>query len=79
LAILSGNESPGISKNYQDDIHPFFGLGCRNITKIFVPKGYDFVPLLIHSINMHPSGIHHKYANNYDYQLSILLLNKCII
>jgi len=50
-------------------------LGCRNITKIYVPKAYDFVPLL-QAFNKYQYLINHnKYKNNYDYNLAILLIN----
>ena len=75
VAILSGNESPADLDKLSDDIHLYFGLGCRNASKIYVPKNYDFVPLL-QSFNKYLYfADHHKYKNNYDYQLSIILLN----
>ena len=75
VAILSGNETVLELEKLSDDIHLYFGLGCRNVTKLFVPRGYDFIPLLA-SFNKY-AGLRdqNKYANNYDYQLSILLLN----
>jgi hypothetical protein len=76
VAILDGNESKKDLELLSDDIHLYFGLGCRNVTKIFVPKNYDFIPL-IGSFNKYAQfGDHHKYKNNYDYQLAIQLLNK---
>src|SRR5436190_9019397 len=45
-AILKGDETKDALEKLSDDIHVYFGLGCRNVTKIFVPLGYDFVPLL---------------------------------
>ena len=75
LAVLTGAETEMELEKLSDDIHLYFGLGCRNVTKIFVPTGYHFVPLL-HSFDKYKSfRDHNKYANNYDYQLSILLLN----
>lgn len=76
LALLTGEESKEELLALSDDIHLYFGLGCRNVTKIFVPRGYDFIPLL-ESFNkyLHLKD-YSKYMNNYDYQLSILLLNK---
>ena len=46
VAILQGNETMEQLEKLSDDIHVFFGLGCRNVTKIYVPEGYDFVPIL---------------------------------
>jgi len=76
VAVLTGNETADELKNLSTDIHLYFGLGCRNVTKLFVPRDYDFVPLL-GAFNDYKYFIdHHKYKNNYDYQLSIMLLNK---
>lgn len=75
VAVLTGDESAEELSKLSDDIHLYFGLGCRNVTKIHVPEGYDFVPLL-HAFKPYSYfAEHHKYKNNYDYQLSILLLN----
>ena len=74
-AILSGAETAKDLENLSDDIHLYFGLGCRNVSKIFVPVGYDFIPLIRSFDKYLYFADHHKYKNNYDYQLSILLLN----
>ena len=75
VAILTGNESPDGLELLSDDVHQYFGLGCRNVTKLFVPTGYDFVPLLKAFDKYKYFADHHKFKNNYDYQLSIALLN----
>jgi len=76
VAILDGNETRKELELLSDDIHLYFGLGCRNVTKIFAPRNYDFIPL-IDTFNKYAQfGDHHKYKNNYDYQLAIQLLNK---
>ena len=75
VAVLTGNETPEELKKLSDDIHLYFGLGCRNVTKIYVPKEYDFVPLLKSFEAYKYFADHHKYKNNYDYNLSIILLN----
>ncbi len=75
-AILTGKETTEELALLADDIHLFFGLGCRNVTKVFVPENYDFIPLLQSFDRYAYLREMHKYANNYDYQLSILLLNK---
>lgn len=74
-AILSGNESAAALEKLSDDIHIYFGLGCRNVTKIYVPEQYDFVPLLQSFSGYKYFTDHHKYRNNYDYNLSLLILN----
>lgn len=74
-AIVNGDESASELEKLSDDIHLYFGLGCRNVTKIYVPRGYDFIPLLRSFDKYKYFADHHKYKNNYDCQLSILLLN----
>ncbi|MFI5124130.1 MAG: acyl-CoA reductase [Chitinophagales bacterium] len=76
VAILSGSESKADLENLADDVYLYFGLGCRNVTKLFVPENYDFVPLLSAFGKYRELADHHKYKNNYDYQLSLAILNK---
>jgi len=75
VAILSGNETEEELARLSDDIHLYFGLGCRNVTKLYVPEGYDFIPLLKSFDRYKWFADNFKYKNNYDYQLSIALLN----
>jgi hypothetical protein len=75
VAVLTGKETPDELQLLSDDIHQYFGLGCRNITQLFVPAGYDFVPMLSAFDKYTYFADHHKFKNNYDYQLSIALLN----
>ncbi|MFN8243581.1 MAG: acyl-CoA reductase [Ferruginibacter sp.] len=76
VAILTGKESAEELSLLADDIQLYFGLGCRNVTKIYVPADYDFVPLLKALEKYSYFADHHKYKNNFDYQLSLALLNK---
>jgi hypothetical protein len=58
------------------DVFSYFGLGCRNVSKLYVPHDFD-LGQLIQSWRKYEGCIdHHKYANNYDYKKSILLLNR---
>lgn len=75
VALLKGDETTEELTLLADDIHMYFGLGCRNVTKIFVPEGYDFETLINSFSKYIFFADHHRYKNNYDYQLSILLLN----
>jgi Acyl-CoA reductase (LuxC) len=76
VAILMGEEETQHLTELGKDVFSYFGLGCRNISKVFVPEGYEFIKLL-DSWDCYKEIInHHKYANNYDYQKSILLVNK---
>jgi hypothetical protein len=75
VAILTGTESEKDLEHLADDIHLYFGLGCRNVTKLYVPEGYDFVPLLTALRKYSNLGDHHKFKNNYDYQLAGHIIN----
>jgi len=75
VALLTGNESKEKLDGLADDIMCYFGLGCRNITQIHVPKNYDFIPLL-DALKKYASYFEHpKYRNNFDYQLAIYIMN----
>lgn len=76
VAILSGQESISELEKLADDVYWYFGLGCRNVTKLFVPENYDFVPLLTAFKKYSYLSDHNKYRNNYDYNLAIHILNK---
>lgn len=75
VALLDGSETREELDALADDVHLYFGLGCRNITKILVPEGYDFIPLLDAFKKYGYQGEHHKYKNNYDYNLALHILN----
>lgn len=75
-AILDGSETPQDLNNLGKDIFTHFGLGCRNVTKLFVPQNYNFVFFLDQLEPYNNAMQHHKYKNNYDYQRSLLLLNR---
>jgi hypothetical protein len=75
VAILRGDESIESLEKLSNDIHIFFGLGCRNVTKIYVPQEYDFVHLLQSFHRYKYFADHHKYRNNYDYNLTIQIMN----
>lgn len=75
VAILTGEESADDLEKLADDVYQFFGLGCRNVTKIFVPKNYDFIPLLKAFKKYDHLIDHNKYKNNYDYNLAMHVLN----
>jgi len=76
VAVLTGAETPEALQELAKDVFTYFGLGCRNVTQLCVPEGYDFAPLL--EVFSAYGGLteHHKYRNNYDYHLAIYLLNK---
>lgn len=74
-AVLTGAETSTELEALADDIMIYFGLGCRNVTKVFVPEQYNFEPLLQALRKYDYLADHHKYKNNYDYNLALLLLN----
>ena len=76
IALLSGKESREDLERLADDVYLYFGLGCRNVTKIYLPSNYGFVPLLEAFKKYNHLADHHKYKNNYDYNLALHLLNK---
>ncbi len=71
VALLSGEETTEELGRLADDVQLYFGLGCRNVTKLYVPRGYDFVPVLDALRKYQYFFDHNKYRNNYDYQLAI--------
>jgi len=76
IALLTGKEKAEELLALADDVHQYFGLGCRNVTQIYVPGNYDFLPLLdAFKKYQHLSDLA-KYKHNYDYQLTLLILNK---
>ncbi|MEQ9298821.1 MAG: acyl-CoA reductase [Cyclobacteriaceae bacterium] len=77
VAVLTGDESKEDITNLGSDIFSYYGLGCRNVSKIYIPKGFDlcsFLDVLSDSIYKKIAE-HHKYCNNYDYNKSIYLVN----
>ncbi len=74
-AILTGNETPQHLQLLGNDIFDYFGLGCRSVSKLFVPKGYDIAAFFQGIASFADVITHHKYANNYDYNKSIYLIN----
>lgn len=76
VAVLNGKETPAQLEDLADDIFMYFGLGCRNISKLFIPRGYNFEALFSSFKKYEHLAHHSKYANNYDYNKSIFLINK---
>ncbi len=74
-AVLSGMESPESLSALCDDIFQYFGLGCRNVSRVFVPVGYSFDPLLRAAERYFSFADHHKYSSNYIYYRTIFMMN----
>ncbi len=75
IAILSGEESLTEIENLGHDIFDYFGLGCRNVSKIYIPAGYEIKNFFEPLEKYQPIINHFKYNNNYDYNKSIYLVN----
>lgn len=76
VAVLSGKETEEELKGLGSDVFQYYGLGCRNVSKLYVPKGYNFEPLM-EALHEHKEIVlNDKYKNNFDYNYAILVLNK---
>ncbi len=76
MAILTGDETPEDLRGLGADIFQYFGMGCRNVSKIMVPGGFDFTPLLDSFSSWENLKNHSKFCNNYEYQKAIFLVNQ---
>lgn len=75
IAILSGNETDRELNALADDIFRYFGLGCRNVSKIYVPENYDFKTFFKAMFHWKKIIHNHKYMNNYDYNKAVYLMD----
>lgn len=76
VAILTGTESHTQLTALGEDIFTYYGLGCRSVSKIYLPQGYNF-NAFFNAIDSHKQHLnHHKYANNYNYNKTVYLMNK---
>ncbi|GGD38267.1 acyl-CoA reductase [Muriicola marianensis] len=75
-AVLTGDESQEKLRALGEDIFRYFGLGCRSVSKLFVPEGYDFQDLFTALIPFEGIKDHHKYHNNYDYNKAVYLMSE---
>lgn len=78
ISVLNGDETDEELQLLAKDIFSYFGLGCRNVTKLFVPEDFKLDRLFENFMDYKDIINHHSYANNYDYHKAILLLNKDI-
>jgi Acyl-CoA reductase (LuxC) len=76
IAVLEGNETSDELEALGTDVFSYFGLGCRNVSKIYVPRGYDIKEITGHWKNFRGVITHSKYANNYDFNKAVFLVNK---
>lgn len=76
VAVLSGNETAEELNGLGHDIFDYFGLGCRSVSKLFIPKNYEISQFFEGVESFSPIRNHYKYTNNYDYNKSIYLINR---
>ena len=75
VAVLTGTETPEDLHKLGEDIFTYFGLGCRNVSKIYLPEGYNIATFYEGIEDFFDHINHNKYANNYTYHKAILLMN----
>jgi hypothetical protein len=76
IAIIEGDETDAELEYLAHDIFSYFGLGCRNVSKIYIPDGYDFSAMVRNWDAFAGIISYPKYANNYDFNKAIYLVNK---
>lgn len=75
VAVIENNTSDESLRKLGDDVFSHFGLGCRNVTKIYLPKGFDLDRIFGAFYDFRDIVHHNKYGNNYDYNKAVYLLN----
>lgn len=75
IAVLTGEETEEALQGLAEDVFRYFGMGCRSVSKLFVPKNYNFDPLFQAFYGFKDLIHHQKYANNYDYNKAVFLMS----
>lgn len=76
VAVIQGNESVSDFEDLSEDVFRYFGLGCRSVSKIFVPRNFDFDAFFKGMYKQHEIIHNQKYANNYDYNKAVYLMSE---
>ena len=76
VAVLDGSESDDELKALGEDIFRYFGLGCRNVSHVLLPAGFDVQRIFANIVDYSDVINNNKYGNNYDYYRAIFLLNQ---
>lgn len=76
VAVFYGDEKESDLKAFADDVFLYFGMGCRNVTKLYLPKEFDLDKIFKAFYSYKEIINHNKYANNYDYNKAIYLMNQ---
>lgn len=75
VAVLTGHETEKELQKLADDIFTYFGLGCRNVSKLYIPENYNFEPFFKAMFSWKEIIHNHKYINNYDYNKAVYLMD----
>lgn len=75
VALLTGSETGEELQGLAEDVFRYFGMGCRSVSKLFVPRGYNFDDLFKAFYHFRQLTDHQKYANNYDYNKAVYLMS----
>ncbi|UFK97690.1 acyl-CoA reductase [Kaistella faecalis] len=76
IAVLKGDETDAELQLLAEDIFRYYGLGCRNVTRLFIPDDFVIDRLFENFLNFKEVINHNKYANNYEYNRAVYLLNQ---
>lgn len=76
IAVLKGDETEAELQLLAEDIFRYYGLGCRNVTRLFIPENFKIDAIFENFLNFKEVINHNKYANNYEYNRAIYLLNQ---
>ncbi len=76
VAVLSGKESRNELKGLAEDIFRYFGMGCRSVSKLYIPESYELDRFFEAIYSWHSVIENNKYANNYDYNKAVYLMSE---
>ena len=76
VAVLKGDETDEELQLLAEDIFRYYGLGCRNVTRMFIPEDFVIDRIFENFLNFKEIINHNKYANNYEYNRAVYLLNQ---
>lgn len=75
IAVLDGTETDDELKSLAQDCFLYFGMGCRNVSKLFIPADFNLNRIFENFLEVSELIQHHKYGNNYDYNRTVYLMN----
>lgn len=75
-AVITNETTDEELRLLADDVFRYFGLGCRSVSKLYLPDGFDLQRIFAAFYHWHPIIQHHRYASNYDYNRVVYLMSK---